>query len=83
MYHNIYTFLVHCNIKQEGILIFNDNGMYSVRLADFGISKLLNAQTVVSTVEIPGTPAGMAPEIQSGNKEHVRIILNFQFNFTH
>ena len=61
-------------MKPGNILIYNNNRKHSVRLADFGISKQLNAQTVASTVNVPGTPAWIAPEVQFGTKQHVRIV---------
>ena len=61
-------------MKPENILICNDNETYSVKLADFGISKPLNPLTVLSTVNVnvPGTIAWIALEV--GEKEHVRLI---------
>ena len=67
---------VHRDIKPENILICHDNETYSVKLADFGISKPLNPKTALSTVNIniPGTIAWIAPEV--GEKGHVRTIKN-------
>ena len=58
-------------MKPENILICNDNGTYSIKLADFGISKDLNA-TTLSTLHSPGTVAWIAPEVD--DKGHVKII---------
>ena len=55
------------------MLIYKDNEIYSIKLADFGISKPLNPITVQSTVNIEGTIAWIAPEVFSGTKDHVRI----------
>ena len=61
-------------MKPENILICNDNGTYSVKLADFGISKPMNPFAVISTVNInvPVTIAWIAPK--DGEKGNVRII---------
>ena len=56
-------------MKPENILISNDNGTYSIKLSDFGISKDLNSMT--STLNAPGTFAWIAPEVLK--KGHVRI----------
>ena len=58
-------------MKPENILISNDNGAYSVKLADFGISKDLSA-TTLSTLNAPGTLAWIAPEVVKNG--HVRIL---------
>ena len=60
-------------MKPENILIFNDKGTFSIKMADFGISKALNPNTTLTTigVMVPGTPAWIAPEVV---KEHVRMI---------
>ena len=67
-------------MKPGNILIFKNNQTYSVKLADFGISKALNANTTLSTVNVntPGTVAWIAPEVQFESKEHVRIFQIFQ-----
>ena len=65
-------------MKPENILIFKDYETYFVKLADFGISKAMNTNTIWSTMNIQGTIGWIAPEVSSGTKEHVRILTNFQ-----
>ena len=65
-------------MKPENILILRDNENYSIKLADFGISKDLSA-TTLSTLNAPGTLAWIAPEVIRNG--HVRIIQIFKFYF--
>ena len=65
-------------MKPENILIFKKNEIYSIKLADFGISKDLNA-TTLSTLNAPGTLAWIAPEVVRNG--HVKILLNYQALF--
>lgn len=65
-----YYILVHRNLKPENILILKGTLTYSVKLADFGISK--NAlKTPVIASEAP--VKWIAPEMSSGTNEHVII----------
>ncbi len=63
--------VVHRDIKPENVLIdLGDGGPRSggdseparIKLADFGIAKILDAQGVTSTGQVLGSPAHMAPE---------------------
>ncbi len=63
--------VVHRDIKPENVLIdSSDSGPSSgqdaeparIKLTDFGIAKLLDAQGVTSTGQVLGSPAHMAPE---------------------
>ena len=50
-------------MKPENILIFKDNKTYFIKLADFETSKPMNSTKVLSTVNIQGTIAWIAPEV--------------------
>jgi serine/threonine-protein kinase len=72
--------VVHRDVKPENVLIQIDAGRSGgsdqeheqdrarIKLADFGIAKLLDAQGVTSTGQVLGSPAHMAPEqIEGGD----------------
>jgi serine/threonine-protein kinase len=67
--------VVHRDIKPENVMIEHatkaspgDSGRVAVKLMDFGIAKLLDAQGVTSTGQVLGSPAHMAPEqIEGGD----------------
>ncbi len=54
--------VVHRDIKPENVLIDDAADDVVVKLTDFGIAKLLDAQGVTSTGQVLGSPAHMAPE---------------------
>ena len=54
-----HKFTVHRDIKPENVMILPDG---SVRLMDFGISKLMSSVNVTSASVIMGTPRYMSPE---------------------
>jgi serine/threonine-protein kinase len=78
--------VVHRDIKPENVLIEHlpppelepDHGRPSkgsrvmVKLTDFGIAKLLDAQGVTSTGQVLGSPAHMAPEQIEGGEVDAR-----------
>jgi eukaryotic-like serine/threonine-protein kinase len=74
--------VIHRDIKPENVLIDapregvvpNDDDLSRprVKLTDFGIAKLLDAQGVTSTGQVLGSPAHMAPEQIEGKPVDVR-----------
>ena len=63
-------------MKPENILIFNDKGKFSIKLADFGISKAFDLCTISTTVNMLENGAWVAPEVAA--RGHVR---NFYVSF--
>ena len=51
--------VVHCDIKPENILL-NQQGQ--VKIADFGLARLVGRETIPSSERVMGTPKYMAPE---------------------
>jgi len=69
--------VVHRDIKPENVLIEQRSdgpapGVVVVKLTDFGIAKLLDAQGVTSTGQVLGSPAHMAPEQIEGGEVDAR-----------
>jgi eukaryotic-like serine/threonine-protein kinase len=68
--------IIHRDVKPENVLIERGSGAAGggvlVKLTDFGIAKLLDAQGVTSTGQVLGSPAHMAPEQIEGGDVDVR-----------
>jgi eukaryotic-like serine/threonine-protein kinase len=76
--------VIHRDVKPENVLIAaasppsgprspeRDNGRTLVKLTDFGIAKLLDAQGVTSTGQVLGSPAHMSPEQIEGGEVTAR-----------
>jgi hypothetical protein len=51
--------IIHCDIKPENVLL---DANYTAKIADFGLSKLLNKQQTRTDTNVRGTIGYMAPE---------------------
>src|SRR5262249_35562596 len=54
--------ILHCDIKPDNLLLVRDQVRYHVRLADFGVARLLEG-TVQGPISLVGTPPYIAPEV--------------------
>jgi eukaryotic-like serine/threonine-protein kinase len=72
--------IIHRDVKPENVLIETGVGANEadertsvrIKLTDFGIAKLLDAQGVTSTGQVLGSPAHMAPEQIDGSSVDAR-----------
>lgn len=53
------TQIIHCDIKPQNVLL---DANYNVKIADFGLSKLLNKDQTRTNTHARGTTGYMAPE---------------------
>jgi eukaryotic-like serine/threonine-protein kinase len=63
--------VIHRDLKPENVLIEIGEHV-EVKLTDFGIAKILDAQGVTSTGQVLGSPAHMAPEQIEGGEVDAR-----------
>ncbi|HMJ50928.1 MAG TPA: serine/threonine-protein kinase [Polyangiaceae bacterium] len=63
--------VIHRDLKPENVLI-EIGDQVQVKLTDFGIAKILDAQGVTSTGQVLGSPAHMAPEQIEGGEVDAR-----------
>ena len=55
--------IIHRDVKPSNILVTEDGGRTTFKLADFGYSRFMNPEESMKTMTVAGTPAYMAPEI--------------------
>jgi serine/threonine-protein kinase len=64
--------VIHRDMKPENVMIEIGDHAVEVKLTDFGIAKILDAQGVTSTGQVLGSPAHMAPEQIEGGEVDAR-----------
>lgn len=63
--------IVHRDLKPENLLLSDDSENAVVKIADFGLSKIMDAQAVLQTA--CGTPGYVAPEVLMGHGYHQEV----------
>ena len=59
--------IVHADIRPENVLLHKENGSYTVKLCDFGLSQRIpKGELSVAVPDYYGTASYMAPEIKDG-----------------
>ena len=62
----------HRDIKPENILLLRNH----VKVADFGLARVLEGQRSMMSMSVSGTPAYMAPEVWNGNSVAATSLAN-------
>lgn len=63
--------IVHRDLKPENLLLSDESENSHVKIADFGLSKMMDAQAVLQTA--CGTPGYVAPEVLMGEGYHQEV----------
>ncbi len=58
--------VVHRDLKPDNILVDESNDALTLRLTDFGVSRLIG-HTITRVTSLIGTPGYLAPEVAAGN----------------
>lgn len=66
--------IVHRDLSPANVLVLPDE---SIKIIDFGLCQLTDAETITLTDEGIGTPNYMAPECESGSSESVTTLADF------
>jgi serine/threonine protein kinase len=65
--------VIHRDLKPENVMVCEERGARSVKLADFGIARILaQDDRMTMTGALMGSPNHMAPEIVEGNEADAR-----------
>jgi len=56
--------IVHRDLKPENLLLANENDDFDIRIADFGLSKIIGNTTLIQS--LAGSPNYVAPEVLDG-----------------
>ncbi|MBK7580327.1 MAG: serine/threonine protein kinase [Myxococcales bacterium] len=64
--------IVHRDVKPENVILLGDPSMPSIKMVDFGISKMDEGAGLTKTGVVMGTPAYMAPEQARGDRVDAR-----------
>jgi len=63
--------IVHRDLKPENLLLSDESENAHIKIADFGLSKMMDAQAVLQTA--CGTPGYVAPEVLMGEGYHQEV----------